>query len=225
MTSLATLSFAALGLHLVVTGTVLTVTGEISAYYPLLGQVVFWTGLGLAWLGVARALVAWSRRRGVDPLPSDAGGALGHRTWTWILVCFVCALLASVVVPVLGPDPWLIAPLRVYLDLYDLHGPIAWLPLIAWVIHHVGRAVLAASVVAYAHRAVLLGPITGSLCRLPWGGLIAGVCFGAVGHLVAGAAVALATLSSLVLLGLIHVLSRESLWITAGFAVLVLIFL
>ena len=71
MASLATFSFVALGLELVVSGTILTLTGSVSAFYPLGWQVVEWVGLGALWVLLARALVAWSRRRGVDPLPSE----------------------------------------------------------------------------------------------------------------------------------------------------------
>lgn len=71
MASLATFSFVALGLELVVSGTILTLTGSVSTFYPLGWQVVEWVGLGALWVLLARALVAWSRRRGVDPLPSE----------------------------------------------------------------------------------------------------------------------------------------------------------
>ncbi|MGK4218297.1 hypothetical protein [Kocuria marina] len=71
MASLATFSFVALGLELVVSGTILTLTGSVSAFYPLGWQVVEWVGLGALWVLLACALVAWSRRRGVDPLPSE----------------------------------------------------------------------------------------------------------------------------------------------------------
>lgn len=75
MASLATFSFVALGLELVVSGTILTLTGSVSTFYPLGWQVVEWVGLGALWVLLARALVAWSRRRGVDPLPSEEAGA------------------------------------------------------------------------------------------------------------------------------------------------------
>ncbi|WP_270254614.1 hypothetical protein [Kocuria marina] len=75
MASLATFSFVALGLELVVSGTILTLTGSVSTFYPLGWQVVEWVGLGALWVLLARALVAWSRRRGVDPLPSEDTGA------------------------------------------------------------------------------------------------------------------------------------------------------
>ncbi|WP_367402947.1 hypothetical protein [Kocuria marina] len=75
MASMATFSFVALGLELVVSGTILTLTGSVSTFYPLGWQVMEWVGLGALWVLLARALVAWSRRRGVDPLPSEEAGA------------------------------------------------------------------------------------------------------------------------------------------------------
>ena len=225
MTALATISFVALGLELVIDGSVLTVTGDIPAYYPLLLQIIFWVGLGLAWLLLARLLVGWSRRRGVDPLPSEFTSAGSHRTWSWIFVCFVSAVLAAIVLPVFIADSWSMAPVRIYWELYGMHGPVAWLPMVGWLIYHVGRACLIASILAYAHRALRLRFSWSAARYVPWGGVVAGLVLGAVMFLAAGAAVALATLVSTVLLGLIHVLNGESLRTTAVFTALVFLFL
>ena len=225
MTALATISFVALGLELVVDGSVLTITGDIPVYYPLLLQILFWVGLGLAWLVLARLLVGWSRRRGVDPLPSRFTGALSHRTWSWIFVCFVAAVLAAIVLPVFIADSWSMTPVRIYWELYGMHGPAAWLPMVAWLVYHVGRACLIASILAYAHHALRLRFSWPAAQNVPWGGLVAGLVLSAVMLLAAGTAVALATLVSTVLLGVVHVLSGESLRTTAVFATLVFLFL
>ena len=232
MASLATLSFVALGLELVVDGTVLTSTGSAPALYPLGWQCLVWVGLGLAWLLVARGLVAWSRRRGLDPLPADpdprtAGGAPhdaapDHRAWRSVLVCFASAVVVAIALPALVGARWGLAPAERYLELHTAYGASAWLAVLAWVVYHVGRCVVVASFLAYAHRAVR-GVLTfrGSHA-VPWGGLVAGVAMGAVALLSRGPAVALATVVVHVLLGVIHVRSGESLRVTALFTVLVL---
>lgn len=225
MTALATLAFVALGLELVVDGSVLTVTGAIPTYYPLVLQTVFWVGLGVVWLVLARLLVGWSRRRGVDPLPSENLAAHSHRTWSRILICFVAAVLAAIVLPVVLADSWSMAPVRIYLELYGMHGPLAWLPMIGWLVYHVGRACLIASFLAYAHQAARMSLTIPATRRVPWGGIIAGLVLSAVMFLAAGAGVALATLVSTVLLGIIHVLTGESLRSTAVFTALVFLFL
>lgn len=225
MFSLATLAFAALGLELVVDGTVLTFTGAVPGYYPLGTQFAVWLGLGVAWLGLAGLLVAWSRRRGVDPLAPRAPGPLGHLAWSRILVCFVAAVLAAILLPLFVAGAWSVTPIRLYLQLYTLHGPAAWLLMVTWAVYHVGRAVLLGSVLGYAHRAVLMGSRRPGARRVPWGGLITGVLLAAVGYLVAGPAAGLVALVCSTLLGLIHVLAGESLRVTAVFAVLVYLFL
>lgn len=225
MTALAALSFVALGLELVVDGSVLTVTGDIPAHYPLGWQMLFWVGLGLAWFVLARSLVGWSRRRGLDPLPSRFTTALGHRRWPKIFVCFVLAVLAAIVLPVFIADSWSMTPVRVYFELYSMHGPIAWLPMLAWLVYHVGRSCLIASLLAYAHQALLLCLTFPAARYVPWGGLVAGAVLGVVMFLAAGPAVALAIVVSTVLLGIIHVLDGESLRITAVFIALVFLFL
>ena len=222
---MATLSFVALGLELVVDGSVLTVTGGIPTHYPLGWHMLFWVGLGLAWFFLARSLVGWSRRRGVDPLPSRFTTALGHRRWPKIFVCFVAAVLAAIVLPVFIADSWSMTPVRVYLGLYSMHGPIAWLPTLAWLVYHVGRSCLIASLLAYAHQALLLRLTFPAARYVPWGGLVAGAVLGTVMFFAAGPAVALAIVVSTVLLGIIHVLDGESLRITAVFIALVFLFL
>lgn len=225
MVSLATLAFAALGLELVVDGTVLTVMGAVPGYYPLGTQFAVWLGLGAAWLMIAWVLAAWSRRRGVDPLVPRAPGPLGHLAWSRILVCFVAAVLAAILLPLFVAGAWGVPPIRLYLQLYTLHGPGAWLLMLAWAVSHVGRAVLLGSVLGYAHRAALMGRHRPGAGRVPWGGLVTGVLLGAIGYLVGGPAAGLVALVCSVLLGLIHVLAGESLRVTAVFAVLVYLFL
>lgn len=225
MTALATLSLVALGLELVVDGSVLTVTGDIPAYYPLGWQMLFWIGLGLTWCALARSLVGWSRRRGVDPLPSRFTTAVGHQRWSSIFVCFVVAVLTAIVVPVSVADSWSMTPVRVYFELYSMHGPIAWLPMLAWLVYHLGRACLVASLLAYSHRAILVHLTFPAARHVPWGGLVTGAVLGAVMFLAAGPAVALAMTVSTVLLGIIHVFNGESLRITTVFIALVFLFL
>ncbi|MCT1803586.1 hypothetical protein CKW39_04315 [Kocuria sp. WRN011] len=225
MTALATMSFIGLGLELVVDGSVLTVTGDIPTYYPLALQILFWVGLGLAWLALARLLVAWSRRRGVDPMPSEFGTPLSHRTWSRTFVCFVAAVLAAIVLPVFVTDSWSMAPVRNYFELYEMYGPVAWLPMVAWLVYHVGRACLIASFLAYSHRALRLRFSFPAAGFIPWGGVVVGVSLGVVMFLAAGGAVAIATLVSTLLLGIIHVLTGESLRTTAVFTALVFLFL
>lgn len=225
MTALATMSFVGLGLELVVDGSVLTVTGDIPTYYPLALQILFWVGLGLAWFVLARLLLAWSRRRGLDPLPSEFASPLSHRTWSKVLVCFIAAVLAAIVLPVFVTDSWSMAPVRNYWEVYGMYGPIAWLPMVAWLIYHVGRACLIASFLSYAHRALRLRFSFPAARYIPWGGIVTGLVLGAVMFLATGGAVALATLISTFLLGIIHVLTGESLRTTAVFTALVFLFL
>lgn len=225
MTALATISFVALGLELVVDGSVLTVTGDMTSYYPLALQILFWVGLGLVWLVLNRALIGWSRRRGLDPVPSEFGTQLSHRTWSKTFVCFVAAVLAAIVLPVFVADSWSIAPVRIYFELYGMYGPVAWLPMVAWLVYHVGRACLIASFLSYAHRALRLRFSYSAARYVPWGGVVAGLVLAAVMFLAAGGAVAVATFISTFLVGVIHVLTGESLRTTAIFTVLVFLFL
>ncbi|RLY92193.1 hypothetical protein EAE32_08500 [Kocuria tytonicola] len=231
MASLATFSFVALGLELVVDGTVLTYTGSAPALYPLGWQCLVWVGLGLAWLLVARGLVAWSRRRGLDPLPADpdpraAGNtpddaALVHRAWRSVLLCFA-AVVVAITLPALVGVPWGLVSADRYRELYASYGGSAWLAVCAWVVYHVGRCVVVAGFLAYAHRAVRgVATFRGSHA-VPWGGLVAGVAMGAVALLSRGPVIALTTVVVHVLIGLIHVRSGESLRVTALFTVLVL---
>lgn len=225
MTALATMSFVGLGLELVVDGSVLTVSGNIATYYPLALQIIFWVGLGLAWLALARLLVGWSRRRGLDPVPSEFTAPLSHQRWSKTFVCFVAAVLVAIVLPVFFADSWSIAPVRIYLELYGMYGPIAWLPMVAWLVYLVGRACLIASFLSYAHRALRMRFTFPTARYMPWGGMVAGLVLGAIMFLAAGGAVALATLISTLLLGIIHVLTGESLRTTAVFTALVFLFL
>lgn len=239
MASLATFSFVALGLELVVSGTILTLTGSVSTFYPLGWQVVEWVGLGALWVLLARALVAWSRRRGVDPLPSEEAGAgrddaaagrvgvdggVDHRRWREILLCFVLAVVLAIVLPALIGAPWGLAPLDRYLQLFDVYGPLGWLAMVAWVCYLVGRSFLVAGLLAYSHRAIREVLTFRGSRWVPWGGLVAGLTMGAVAFLAGGQAAAVTTLLSCVLLGVIHVRSGESLRVTTLFTVLVLIF-
>ena len=246
MASLATFSFVALGLELVVSGTILTLTGSVSTFYPLGWQVVEWVGLGALWVLLARALVAWSRRRGVDPLPSEETGAgrddavdgrddaaagragvdggVDHRRWREILLCFVLAVVLASVLPALIGAPWGLAPLDRYLQLFDVYGPLGWLAMVAWVCYLVGRSFLVAGLLAYSHRAIREVLTFQGSRWVPWGGLVAGLTMGAVAFLAGGQAAAVTTLLSCVLLGVIHVRSGESLRVTTLFTVLVLIF-
>ena len=221
MTALATLSFVGLGLEMVVDGSVLTITGDIPTYYPLALQILFWLGLGVAWFVLARLLVAWSRRRGLDPLLSEFATPLSHRTWSKMLVCFIAAVLAAIVLPVFIADSWSMTPVRIYWELYGMYGPVAWLPMVAWLFYHVGRVCLIASFLSYAHRALRLRFSFPATRYIPWGGIVAGLVLGAVMFLAAGGAVALAILISTLLLGIIHVLAGESLRTTAVFTALV----
>ncbi|MDO4919308.1 hypothetical protein [Kocuria sp.] len=245
MASLATFSFVALGFELVVAGTVLTYTGAAPALYPLGWQCVAWVALGALWLLVARGLVAWSRRRGLDPLPADLlppdssgpaadsavpadpaaaadDAALDHRAWRAVLLCFAAAVVAAVALPALLGVPGGPAPVELYQRLYGAYGGPAWLALLARVVYHVGRCVLLAGFLAYAHRAVLGLVSFRGAGLLPWGGLVAGLVMGVVALLSRGPAVALTTAVAYVLLGVIHVRGRESLRVTAPFTVLVL---
>ncbi|RKQ34073.1 hypothetical protein [Kocuria tytonis] len=227
MASLATFSFVALGLELVVDGTVLTYTGAAPGLYPLGWQCLEWIGLGAAWLVTARALVSWSRRRGVDPLPSEfssAGrdGALDHRAWRAVLLCFLSAVVLAIVLPALIGGPWGFVPVGRYLQLYDAYGAAGWLAMLAWAVYLVGRCAVIAGFLAYAHRAVRGVATFRGAHRIPWGGLVTGAVMGAVAFLSRGQAVALTTVMVCLLLGLIHVRCGESLRITAVFTVLVL---
>ena len=115
--------------------------------------------------------------------------------------------------------------MRNYWEVYGMYGPIAWLPMVAWLIYHVGRACLIASFLSYAHRALRLRCSFPAARYIPWGGIVTGLVLGAVMFLATGGAVALATLISTFLLGIIHVLTGESLRTTAVFTALVFLFL
>lgn len=227
MASLATLAFVSLGLELVVAGTVLTATGSLPAATPLGWQCLEWFGIGAVWLLVARALVAWSRRRGVDPLPGatpEGGqpGTLDHRRWRGILLCFVAAVVLALVLPGMLDGSWAVAPVERYTELFAGYGGLAWLAMLAWVVRLVGRCAVVTSLLAYSHRAVSELVDRRALRWVPWGGLVTGVLMAAVALLDRGQAAALTTLLVYLLLGVVHVRSGESLRVTALFAVPVL---
>ncbi|CAL8896789.1 hypothetical protein KVA01_05450 [Kocuria varians] len=263
MASLATIAFLSLGLELVVAGTALTVTGAVPGLFPLGAQCLVWSGLGVAWLLVARALVAWSRRRGVDPLPAAApvatpaaartaapagvqarartaastrtkgltsagasgdgsGELLDHRPWRGMLLLFLAAVLVAFLLPGLLEDTWTMAAVERYGTLFTEYGGAAWLAMLAWTLRLLGYGAVAASVLAYSHRAVRELVDRPFARWVPWGGLVTGVLLGAVAFLAEGGAMALTTLVTYVLLGMLHVRSGESLRVTACFTVLVL---
>ena len=226
MASLATFSFVALGLELVVDGTYLTLTGDAPSLYPLGWQCLTWVGLGAVWLLLARALVLWCRRRGLDPLPPDrpAGERADgpdHRAWRAVLGYFAAAVVTAIALPAVVGLPWGFAPVDRFLDLYAQYGDGAWLAMAAWLVYLVGRCLVVAGLLAYSHRAVL-GVATFRGARwIPWGGLVTGVCLGTVALVSRGQAAGLSTLVASVLLGMLHVRSGESLRVTAPFTVLV----
>lgn len=224
MASLATFAVLGLGLDLVVDGTVLTLTGTVPTLYPLGWQAVVWAGLGILWWFTARALVLWSRRRGVDPLPSGTpdgrdDAALGHRAWRTVLGCAVGAVVVAIVLPALLGVPGL-APVERFATLYEAYGAASWVAVLAWLVRLVGRCAVLASILAYAHRAVLSVVTLRGARWVPWGGLALGAVTGAVALLSRGPAVALSTLVVCTLLGVVHVRGGESLRITAPFTLL-----
>lgn len=220
--ALATLAFVALGLQLVVGGTALTLTGTTPQFLSLPAQLVTWAALGMAWIGVTRALVGWSRRRGMDPLPSSHADGTGHRDWATVFVCFVLAVLAALLTPLFFGSPWGLAPVTRYQGLYTEYGPVAWLPMVLWAFSNVGRSLVVAAAIAFAQASVSHDRHHPVFTHVPWGGLIMGATFGVVALLTSGPALACATGVVMVFLGLAHVASGCALKVTGPLTVVAL---
>lgn len=229
LVSIATLAYLALGLEAVVDGTVLTLAGRVPALYPLGWQVLTWTGLGVAWFGVHRALVAWSRHRAVDPgLPPPSAPApspaVDHRRTTAALVLFVAAVLLGVILPVFLVGQWRVQPIQLYLDLYTVHGGGAWLGMVGFAAYHVGRSLLLALVLTCVQRAVELRRSGPAARGLPVGGVVLGVLLALPGLVLGGWPSVVSALVCCTLLGAVHNLTGKSLRWTAPAAVAVLLF-
>jgi hypothetical protein len=246
LVSVAALAFLALGLEAVADGTVLMVTGEIPAVYPLGWQVLVWLCLAALWLGVQRGLVAWMRHRAADPalgeapapgtaahgtaaretVPPDASDPVAdHRTTTTALVLFVAAVLLGVILPVFLVGQWRVPPIQRYLDLYAVYGGGAWLGMVGYAAYHVGRSLLLALVLVVAQRAAQLRWPSSRLVRAaPVGGVVLGVLLALPGLLLGGVPSALTALVCCTLLGGVHNLTGRSLRWTAPATVAVLLF-
>jgi hypothetical protein len=227
LVSIATIAFVALGLEAVVDGTVLTLTGEIPAVYPLGWQVVAWLCLGAAWLGIQRGLVSWLRHRAVEPTVPQAPGsspASDHRRTTAALVLFVLAVLLGVILPVFLVGRWRLQPVQLYLDLYADYGGGAWLGMVGFAAYHVGRSLLLALVLMCVQRAVELRRPGRWSRAAPVGGLVLGVLLALPGLVLGGWAAAATALVCCTLLGTVHNLTGRSLRWTGPAAVVVLLF-
>jgi hypothetical protein len=241
LVSIGALAFLALGLEAVADGTVLMVTGEIPAVYPLGWQVLVWLCLAALWLGVQRGLVAWMRHRAADPALAETAAqesaaqetavqeasdpAADHRATTTAFVMFVAAVLLGVILPVFLVGQWRVPPIQRYLDLYAVYGGTAWLGMVGYAAYHVGRSLLLALVLVVAQRAAQLRWPSSRLVRAaPVGGLVLGALLALPGLLLGGAPSALTALVCCTLLGGVHNLTGRSLRWTAPAAVAVLLF-